>query len=94
MMKGIVSAVVIVGSALVLCAPMVHAQEAAPAFDVTRTVDWAAGRIVMEARLTLDPSAPSLVKAKADAETDLDQRMPEALSRARAADGGLLPHPF
>jgi hypothetical protein len=45
-------------------------------------VDWAAGRIVMEATRTLDPSTPSLVRAKSDAETDLEQRLPDALSHA------------
>jgi hypothetical protein len=50
--------------------------------EVSRTVDWAAGRIIMEATRTLDPSTPSLVRAKSDAETDLDQRLPDILSRA------------
>jgi len=60
------------------------AQDSAPApgLDVVRSVDWAAGRIVVEATRPLDPSLPSLVRAKADAETDLDQRLPDALSRA------------
>jgi len=74
--------VVILAGALALLAPAASAQEAAPALDMTRTVDWAAGRVVVEVRRALDTSAPSLVKAKADAETDLDQHVPEALSRA------------
>jgi hypothetical protein len=82
-MKNVIllSAVILAGASPFL-APAVSAQEAAPALDITRTVDWAAGRVVMEVRRALDTSTPSLVKAKADAETDLDQRMPELLSRA------------
>jgi len=49
---------------------------------ITRRVDWAAARIVMEVSRALDPSTPSLVRAKSDAETDLEQRLPGALSRA------------
>jgi hypothetical protein len=45
-------------------------------------MEWAAGRIVMEVTRPLDVSTPSLVRAKADAETDLEQRLPEVLSRA------------
>ena len=77
----LLSAVTLAG-ALALLAPAASAQEAAPALDVTRTLDWAAGRVVMEVRRALDPSTPSLVKAKADAETDLDQRIPGILSQA------------
>jgi hypothetical protein len=80
-MKNVSVFALMVGAALVLSAP-VFAQEAAPPLDVTRTVDWAAGRIVMEIRRALDASTPSLLKAKADAETELDQRLPEALSQA------------
>jgi hypothetical protein len=50
--------------------------------DVTGTVDWAAARIVMETGTPLDPAAPNLIKAKADAETTLDKRLPEALAQA------------
>jgi hypothetical protein len=50
--------------------------------EVTRRFDWAAGRIVMEVTHALDAFAPSLVRAKSDAETDLEQRLPEALGRA------------
>lgn len=49
---------------------------------VTRRVDWAGGRIVVEVRHGLDMSTPSLVRAKSDAETDLEQRLPEALGPA------------
>jgi len=65
-----------------VCAPALAAQQAAPAPEITRTVDWAGARITVEARRALDQSTPSLVKAKADAETDLDQLMPEALVQA------------
>ena len=50
--------------------------------DVVSRVDWAAGRIVVEVTRPLDLSTASLVRAKADAETDLEQRLPDALSRA------------
>lgn len=53
-----------------------------PGLDVARSVDWAAGRIVMEVTRPLDPSTPSVERAKADAETDLAQRLPGVLSRA------------
>jgi len=68
--------------ALALSAPAARAQDAAPPFELTRTEDWAAARIVMEVHLALDQSTPSLVKAKADAETELDQHLPEALAQA------------
>jgi len=66
----------------VLAAAGLAAQSPAPVVDVTSTVDWAAGRVVVEARAPLDPDATNLMKAKADAETAIDQRLPEALSRA------------
>ncbi len=63
----------------------VLAQDAASpgqAMEVTRRLDWAAGRIVVEVTHALDLSTPSLVRAKSDAETDLEQRLPEALGQA------------
>lgn len=65
-------------------APVIAQDSAAPAqgLDVTRRVEWAAGRIVMEVTRALDPSTPSLVRAKADAETDLEQQFPGTLARA------------
>ncbi|MGO9308262.1 MAG: hypothetical protein ACLQDL_04475 [Spirochaetia bacterium] len=53
-----------------------------PGLAVTRSVDWAADRIVVEVTRPLDAATPSLVRAKADAETDLAQQLPGALSRA------------
>ena len=67
---------------IVLGVPLVHAQEAAPTLQLTRSVDWSAGRITLEARRALDQATPSLVKAKAEAETDLEQHVPEALVQA------------
>jgi len=78
----ILPATLVLAGALALLAPAASAQEAAPVLGVTSAVDWAAGRVVMEVRQALDPSTPSLVKAKANAETELDQRTPEVLSRA------------
>ena len=70
--------------AVLAAASPAAAQDSAPlpGPDVVRSVDWAAGRVVVEATRALDPSTPSLVRAKADAETDIDQRLPDALSRA------------
>jgi len=69
----------------VIRVPTAQAQEAEPAFEITRTVDWAAARVTLEVHRALDQSTPSLVKAKADAETDLEQHMPEALVQALAS---------
>jgi hypothetical protein len=69
--------------AFLFAAAELLAQPAAvPRVDVTSMVDWAAGQVVVEARIPLDPSATNLIKAKADAETTLDQHLPEAFSRA------------
>jgi len=67
-----------------LSMPAAAQDSAAPetALDVVSRVEWAAGRIVVEVTRPLDPSTPSLLRAKADAETELDQRLPDALSRA------------
>ncbi len=64
--------------------PVFAQDSAAPdrGLDVTRSVDWAAGRVVVEVAHALDPSTTSVVRAKADAETELEQRLPQALSRA------------
>ncbi len=51
-------------------------------FVVTTSIDWAAGSVAVEARKTLDPGTPSLVRAKGDAETFLESRMPDLLARA------------
>jgi hypothetical protein len=53
-----------------------------PELTAASRIDWAAGRVVVEITRPLDLSIPSLVRAKSDAETDLDQRLPGTLSRA------------
>lgn len=53
-----------------------------PEYTADSSVDWAAGTLSLEITHTLDPSTPSLARAKGDAETDLDARLPEFLSRA------------
>ena len=65
-------------------APLIAQDGATPgqALDAAARVDWKAGRIVVEVTRPLDPSTTSLVRAKSDAETDLDQRLPGALARA------------
>jgi hypothetical protein len=55
-----------------------------PDVKVNRTMDWRAGSIVMEVTHALDPSIPSLVRAKQDAETDIEARLPDFLARAVA----------
>jgi hypothetical protein len=71
--------------AMFAAAAAVIAQDGAapdPGLGVTSRVDWAAGRMLMEVTLPLDAGTPSTVRAKADAETDLEQRLPGVLSRA------------
>jgi hypothetical protein len=51
---------------------------------VSRTMDWTAGSVVMEVRRDLDPSIPSTVRAKQDAETDIEARLGDFLVRAVA----------
>jgi hypothetical protein len=55
-----------------------------PGFTVSSAVDWTAGTLAMEITHALDPSLPSLVRAKADAETDIDGRFSDFLFRAVA----------
>jgi hypothetical protein len=55
----LLSAVILAG-ALALLVPAASAQEAAPALVMTRTVEWAAGRVVMDVRRALDTSTPSI----------------------------------
>lgn len=55
---------------------------AAQDMRVTSRVDWPGGRIVVEVTHALDPATPSRVRAKSDAETDLEQRLPDALGQA------------
>jgi hypothetical protein len=80
-MKKILCVLAIVAAA---AAPVIAQDAAEPGqgLEVQRRVDWAAGRVTVEVTRPLDPSTPSLVRAKADAETDLDQLLPGALSRA------------
>ena len=55
-----------------------------PGCSVSSAVDWTAGSIAMEVTRALDPSIPSVVRAKQDAETDLEARLPQFLARAVA----------
>ena len=80
-MKEIIVCVVAMFAA---AAPLSAQDNAAPGqgMEVTRRVDWAGGRIVVEVRHPLDPSTPSLVRAKSDAETDLEQQLPGVFEQA------------
>ncbi len=53
-----------------------------PGYAVTSTVDWSSATILVEITHALDPSIPSLVRAKGDAETDVEGRLPDFLPRA------------
>jgi hypothetical protein len=55
-----------------------------PGSSVTSAVDWTAGTVTMEVTRSLDPSIPSTVRAKQDAETDLEARLPQFLARTVA----------
>ncbi len=55
-----------------------------PGFAVTSRVDWAAGAIHVEITHALDPSTPSIVRAKGDAETEIQSRLSDFLVRAIA----------
>jgi hypothetical protein len=52
-----------------------------PGFGVTGRVDWPAGIISVEVTRALDPATASLLRAKSDAETDIDARLSDLLSR-------------
>jgi hypothetical protein len=52
---------------------------------VSSAVNWRAGSITMEVKRDLDPSIPSTVRAKQDAETDLEARLPQFFARAVAS---------
>jgi hypothetical protein len=53
-----------------------------PGYAVTGRVDWSTATLQVEISHDLDPSTASLVRAKGDAETDIDGRLPEFFSRA------------
>jgi len=53
-----------------------------PGYTVTGTVDWKSATLSVQVAHQLDASTPSLVRAKSDAETDIDARVPDFLSRA------------
>ena len=53
-----------------------------PGYTLTSAVDWAAGTVEVEITRALDPSVPSLLKAKGNAETDIESRLPDFLMRA------------
>ena len=55
-----------------------------PGFAVTSRVDWAAGAIDVEISHALDPATQSLVRAKGNAETEIQSRLSDFLIRAIA----------
>ena len=56
-----------------------------PGYTVTSAVDWTRGTVAVEITHSLDPSLPSLVRAKGDAAADIESRLPDFLSRAVSA---------
>ena len=56
-----------------------------PGYTVASVVDWTRGKVAVEITHTLDPSLPSLVRAKGDAAADIESRLPDFLSRAVSA---------
>jgi hypothetical protein len=55
-----------------------------PGTTVSSAMNWTAGSLTMEVTRQLDASIPSTVRAKQDAETDLEERLPKFLARAVA----------
>jgi len=55
-----------------------------PGFAVASRVDWAAGTLSVEITHALDPATPSMVRAKGDAETEIQSRLSDFLIRAIA----------
>jgi len=53
-----------------------------PGWTATARVEWGTASLQVEIIHDLDPSTTSLVRAKADAETDIDGRLPDLLARA------------
>jgi hypothetical protein len=62
-----------------LCA---QTDEPAPGPAVAGRIDWALGVISLEITAAIDPAIASLERAKGDAETDLEARLPDLLARA------------
>jgi hypothetical protein len=57
---------------------------AEPGYAVTSTVDWAGGAIAVEIAHALNPATQSMVRAKGDAETEIQSRLSDFLIRAIA----------
>jgi hypothetical protein len=55
-----------------------------PGWSMSSAVDWTAGTIALEVTRALDTTIPSTVRAKQDAETDLEAKLPQFLARAAA----------
>jgi hypothetical protein len=55
-----------------------------PGYAVTSRVDWAAGTIGVEVAHALNPATQSMVRAKGDAETEIESRLSDFLIRAIA----------
>jgi hypothetical protein len=53
-----------------------------PGYTLAGETDWTAGVLNVEITRTLDASVPSLLRAKGDAETEIDERLPEFLLQA------------
>jgi hypothetical protein len=81
MRKGLLSVL-----CLLLAAPLwsagTTAVPAGPGYTLSSRVDWATATLQVEITHDLDPSIASLVRAKSDAETDIDARLSDLFSRS------------
>jgi len=75
-------AAVVLGISLAAAVPAASAQEAG---QVRHRLAWAAGELVLEASRALDPGTASIVRAKSDAQADLESRISSLLLAALEA---------
>ena len=57
---------------------------AEPGFAVTSSIDWAGGTLALEIAHALNPATQSTVRAKGDAESEIQSRLSDFLTRAIA----------
>jgi hypothetical protein len=78
------SFVFLIAMSVAAAGPLLAQDSAAssPQLDVTTEVNWRGNRVVAQIIHPLDSSTPSTESAKATAETDLEQHLPQALLRA------------
>ena len=55
-----------------------------PGYAVTSSIDWAEGTLAVEIAHALNPATQSMVRAKGDAESEIQSKLPDFLTRAIA----------